>query len=115
MRGGWGEQAAADYLTAQGYTIVRRNYRTRWGEIDLIAQDDTYLAFVEVKTRRSGAFAAACAAVGPAKQHRMIQTALLWLSEHPTTRQPRLDVVEVYGPEGGPARQIVHIPNAFEG
>lgn len=113
-RGDWGEQAAADYLTARGYTIVSRNYRTRWGEIDLIVQDDTYLAFVEVKTRKSGYFGAAREAVGTAKQHRIIQTALAWLSEHPTTRQPRLDVIEVYGPEGGPARYIEHIPNAFE-
>lgn len=113
-RGGWGEQAAADYLTARGYTIVARNYRTRWGEIDLIVQDDRYLVFVEVKTRKSSTFAAAREAVGAAKQHRMLETAQIWLSEHPTARQPRLDVIEVYGPEGGPARYIEHIPNAFE-
>ena len=113
-RGDWGEQAAADYLTARGYTIVTRNYRTRWGEIDLIVQDDRYLVFVEVKTRKSSAFAAAREAVGTAKRHRMVETAQIWLSEHPTVLQPRLDVIEVYGPEGGPARHIEHIPNAFE-
>ena len=77
-------------------------------------QDDCYLVFVEVKTRKSSAFAAAREAVGAAKRHRMVETAQIWLSERPTALQPRLDVIEVYGPEGGPARHIEHIPNAFE-
>lgn len=114
MRGRWGEQAAADFLERQGYTILARNYHTRWGEIDLIAEDGRYLAFVEVKTRSSDRYAAAREAVTPAKQHRLILTAEYWLAEHPTTRQPRLDVIEVYGPEGGPADRICHWKNAFE-
>ena len=56
-RGAWGEAAAAAFLQAQGYTILARNFRTRWGEIDLVASDAKYLVFVEVKTRRSDHFA----------------------------------------------------------
>lgn len=114
-RGAWGEAAAAAFLQAQGYTILARNFRTRWGEIDLVASDAKYLAFVEVKTRRSDHFAPACAAVDAAKQHRLVLTAEGWLAAHPTGNlQPRFDVVEVYGAEGGPACTIRHLKNAFD-
>ena len=113
-RGTWGERAAAVYLTRLGYTILARGYCSRWGEIDVIASDGTYLAFVEVKTRSSTRMGAPCEAVTPAKQRRIICTAQCWLAAHPTTLQPRLDVIEVYGPEGGPTERIHHIKNAFE-
>ena len=51
--GQWGEQAAADYLSAKGYEIMARNVRTPYGEIDLIAQKDGFTIFVEVKARTS--------------------------------------------------------------
>ena len=109
-RGAWGEAAAAAFLQAQGYTILARNFRTRWGEIDLVASDAKYLAFVEVKTRRSDHFAPACAAVDAAKQRRLVLTAEGWLAAHPTDNlQPRFDVVEVYTAP----RTIRHIKDAF--
>lgn len=112
-RGGWGEEQAARYLEARGYAVLARNYRTRFGELDIIAEKDGFLAFVEVKTRKNDRFAAAREAVTPAKQERLRITAELWLQEHPTGRQPRFDVIEVYGaPEGGAAR-VVHMENAF--
>ena len=114
-RGAWGEEAAADFLQAQGCAILARNFRTRWGEIDLVASDTGYLAFVEVKTRRSDRFSPACAAVDEAKQRRLILAAEGWLAAHPDSGlQPRFDVIEVYGPEGGPARAIHHLKNAFD-
>lgn len=114
-RGAWGEAAAAAFLQAQGYVILARNFRTRWGEIDLVASNAGYLAFVEVKTRRSNYFSPACAAVDEAKQRRLILTAEEWLVAHPTDNlQPRFDVIEVYGPEGGPARTIHHLKHAFD-
>ena len=114
MRGDWGEQAAADFLRKKGYTILAQNYRTRQGEIDLIAACARYLVFVEVKTRKSGRFCAACEAVNQRKQERLILTAEQWLQTYPTSLQPRMDVIEVYGDEGGPARQIYHLENAFD-
>ncbi len=54
--GNLGENLAADYLIKQGYKIIKRNFRTRYGEIDIIAQDKDTLAFIEVKTRKSSSF-----------------------------------------------------------
>ncbi|MEW5941133.1 MAG: YraN family protein, partial [Chloroflexota bacterium] len=51
--GRWGEQAAAEYLEKRGYLILARNFRTKHGEIDLIARQDNILVFVEVKARSS--------------------------------------------------------------
>ena len=115
--GRWGEAAAADYLRKKGYTITGTGYRTRMGEIDLIAEDRKYLAFVEVKTRRDDGFAQAREAVTAAKQRRLIATAEIYLSTHETKKQPRFDVVEVYAPEGTGTEEprIVHIENAFSG
>ncbi len=113
-RGAWGEQAAAEYLTHKGYEIVARNYRTRWGEIDLIAVQGGFLVFAEVKTRRSERFAQAREAVDARKQERLILTAEAWMQAHPTALQPRMDVIEVYGTEGGTAPAIYHLENAFD-
>ena len=114
-RGAWGEAAAATFLEKQGYCMVARNVTVRGGEIDLIAQQGRFLVFVEVKTRRSDKFSHACEAVDAAKQRRLILTAQHWLSTHPTSLQPRFDVIEVYGSEHDPAHRIHHIQNAFDG
>ena len=111
-KGVWGETQAAAYLEKQGYQIIARNYRTRFGEIDIIAQNESYLVFAEVKARRSAAFAEAREFVTKAKQNRLQLTAESWLSLHETTKQPRFDVIEVYGEEGG-ASKIHQIQNAF--
>lgn len=114
MRGAWGEQAAADFLVQKGYTILARNYRTRRGEIDIIAVCEKYLVFVEVKTRRSGRFCTAREAVDERKQRRLILTAEQWMQAHPTALQPRMDVIEVYGFENEPVYEIHHLENAFD-
>ncbi|MFZ1041354.1 MAG: YraN family protein [Anaerolineales bacterium] len=67
----WGEQAAADYLSAKGYEIMARNVRTPHGEIDLIAQKDGFTIFVEVKARTSSSFGPPEIAVTPRKQHML--------------------------------------------
>lgn len=113
--GALGERAAAAWLRQHGYTIVGANVRTRFGEIDLIAADETCLAFVEVKTRAPNARFLPREAVDARKQARIVRTALLYLSAHPTPLQPRFDVMEVVpGTNGDFARcTIHHIPNAF--
>lgn len=116
MKGVWGEAAARGYLTRAGYQIVDCNFRTRFGEIDIIAQAGEYLVFVEVKTRKNARFAAAREYVTPAKQARILAAAEIWLQGHPTMLQPRFDVIEVYGEEGAPLPpRINHLENAFGG
>ena len=86
------------------------------GEIDLIAADRHYLAFVEVKLRKSADFAMAREFVDYRKQQRIKSTALLYLSTHPTRLQPRFDVIEIYAPEGVQTRrpEINHLEDAFQ-
>ena len=110
--GRWGEDAAAKFLKQKRYRILDRNVSCRFGEIDLIAETGGYLVFVEVKLRKNAAFAEAKEFVTAAKQRRVILTAQYWLAAHPTDRQPRFDVVEVYGAEGK-IDAIHHIENAF--
>lgn len=107
-----GEDAAALYLGTQGYSILARNLRTPVGEIDIIAQKDKTLVFVEVKTRRSLVFGTPQEAVGPRKQRQIIRAALWYLSDaHYRRFQPRFDVIAILYPASGP--QIEHIVNAF--
>ena len=108
-----GESAAAAYLRKKRYRIVGMNYACRFGEIDLIAEDRDYVVFVEVKSRKDARFAEAREFVTAAKQRRISATAALWLAQNPTEKQPRFDVIEVYGTDGV-IRSIQHIENAFE-
>lgn len=116
LRGQWGEQQAAQYLKRHGWRIVGQNYACRFGEIDLIAANREYLAFVEVKLRASDRFAQAREYVGAGKQARIRAAASMWLAENETQLQPRFDVIEIYGDETMQYRQlqINHIENAFE-
>lgn len=117
LLGRWGEAAAADFLRKKGYRIIGSGFRTRLGEIDLIAEDRHTLAFVEVKTRANDSFAPAMEAVNAAKRRRLIATAEFYLATHETSKQPRFDVIEVYAPDGVNTQRprINHIENAFTG
>ena len=116
LLGRWGESVAAECLQKKHYTLVAANYRCRLGEIDLIAENRKYIVFVEVKLRKSAAFAQAREFVDYKKQERLKQTALLYLSQHEeNTKQPRFDVIEVYAPEGMQTKhpEIFHLEDAF--
>ena len=116
LLGPWGERCAAEYLRRRGFTLVACNYRCRFGEIDIIARNREYLTFVEVKLRKSARFASAMEYVDSRKQKRLRTTAQLWLSLHPTEKQPRFDVIEIYAPEGLATRrpEIRHWEDAFQ-
>jgi putative endonuclease len=91
-----GERAAADYLEKVGYRIVDKNYRTRVGEIDIVAYDGQVLAFVEVKSRSNTRYGTPAEAVGTRKQKKLISVALLYISRNrPYYSNIRFDVVEV--------------------
>lgn len=113
--GHWGESLAAEYLQKKRYRIIGANYRCRMGEIDLIAEKGKYLVFVEVKLRRSCAFAEAREFVDRHKQERILTAASLYLSQHETEKQPRFDVIEIYAPDGMATAKplITHLEDAF--
>ena len=104
LLGRWGEALAAAELRRKGWKVLAAGYRSRFGEIDLIAATDKYLSFIEVKLRTEERFA-----LGRA-------TAELYLEEHPEeARQPRFDVAEIYAPQGTATRRprITWLENAF--
>ncbi len=103
-----GEKLVEKHLKKQGFKILRRNYRTPFGEADLIAQDGDELAFIEVKTRTSDGFGAPKEAVGATKRQRYQKIAkFFWLQ---TGEEPnaRFDVAEVWA-DG----RIEYLKNAF--
>jgi putative endonuclease len=107
-----GEDLAARFLTKRGYRILERNYRTRSGEIDLVALHDGAVVFVEVKTRTSDAFGAPELAVNPRKQQRMVKAALGYLKYKKLHQVPcRFDVVAI---TTAAEQEVEHIQNAFE-
>ncbi len=112
--GAKGEEAALRFLKGNGYKILRHNYKTRLGEIDIIARDQDTLVFIEVKTRRSERFGLPAEAVRKDKQRQISKAALLFIKENNLfDEKARFDVVSVlYTGEG--AAKVDLIKNAFE-
>ena len=84
------------HLRRLGYNILERNWRVKAGEIDIIAEKDTVVLFVEVKYRKSGAQGGGIAAITPHKLRHMERAARLWMQRH-GVRDARLSVIEVTG------------------
>lgn len=108
-----GEKAAREYLLDMGYEIVKSNYKTKMGEIDIIAiSPEEVCAFVEVKTRKNADFGLACEAVDIRKQKRIIKTAMTYEYKY----DKRFDVIEVYYSMDNEFKteKINHIINAFD-
>ncbi len=116
LAGAWGEALAAEYLRKKRYKLVAAGYRSRFGEIDLIAQNRKFLVFVEVKLRKTADFALAREYVDRRKQERIKATASMYLAQAPTVLQPRFDIIEIYAPEGADTLhpEIHHMEDAFE-
>ena len=115
--GAWGEDRAAEYLLDAGYRLLRRNFRCRVGEVDLIAQRDGVLAFVEVKLRKNSRYGEAREFVTAGKQRKIRLAASFYLAGNRSAQelQPRFDVMEIYAPRGmdGPYT-VNYMENAFE-
>ena len=109
-----GEDFAALYFEKQGYKIKARNVHSRYGEIDLIAENGDTVVVVEVKTRSHDSLDRAADAVTPLKQKKIILTALDYISKSNTDKIMRFDVFEVYHANGR-IYKFNHIKNAFEG
>ena len=95
-----GENYAADFLKGKGYGILRRNYRSRFGEIDIIAENGRYILFIEVKTRTAGSMVSPFEAVTRSKQRKIIKTAMCYLQENVCRLQPRFDVFGITTSKG---------------
>ena len=108
-----GEALAARKLIKAGYKIIETNYRTRLGEIDIIAKEDDTIVFVEVKSRRSVHFGNPKHAVTLQKQKKISMVALYYLkATGQSTARARFDVVTVISNRDRP--QVEIIKNAFE-
>lgn len=111
-----GEVLAARFLRDKGYRVISSNYRSRFGEIDIIAIDGPYIVFVEVKARSENALIMPREAVTRDKQRKILRTAALYMRAYPSNLQPRFDVVEVWIADRDPmiALQIDHLISAYE-
>ena len=107
-----GEKRVAIFLRKHGYNIVKRNFQCRYGEIDIIAENNEYILFVEVKTRKEGALISGMDAVESHKQSRLTLAAQDYMARTRCEKQPRFDVAEVYLQESGKLR-IDYLENAF--
>jgi putative endonuclease len=111
----WGEDLAEKYLAQKGYTLLAKNARTPYGEIDLVVQQGPITVFVEVKTRTSTAYGLPEEAVTTAKQAHLLASAEAYLQNHPTLEGDwRIDVIAIRRlPRAAP--EIVHFENAVSG
>jgi len=109
-----GEVIAALFLKAKGFKIIQRNYRQKIGEIDIIARQDEWLVFIEVKARKSVRFGQPFEAVTKAKQAQIGRVALDYMTRNKLSDQPvRFDVISIlFNRKGDP--EIEHLPNCFE-
>ena len=113
--GRWGEDLAARYLAEQGYTILARNLRTPYGEIDLLVRQDRTTVFVEVKTRSTPTFGPPEVSVTPRKQAHILASAHHYIQEHPEMDGDdwRIDVLAIQRAKTNTPPQITHFQNAF--
>ncbi|MBQ9205837.1 MAG: YraN family protein [Treponema sp.] len=110
--GDYGEDRACSYLKANDYAIIERNFRTRGGEIDIIASKDDVLVFVEVKSLPSGNAELLSQKIDLRKQKKIIKTAYFFLSKYRkyNNRKIRFDVIAIDVPDFPP---VYHIIDAF--
>ena len=95
-----GEDFCEEYYRKRGYIIRERNYHSRYGEVDLIAEKDNLIVFVEVKTRNENTVEAPSASVTKGKQKKLMLTAMKYMENEPVSVFSRFDVFEVWQKEG---------------
>lgn len=111
-----GEDKVAAFLRSKGYKIIKRNYSCRFGEIDIIAEENEYIVFVEVKTRKQNSIVSGADAVDYRKQQRIMLTAEDFIAKTECVLQPRFDVATVicYEKENGQMGfNLEYFKNAF--
>jgi putative endonuclease len=114
--GALGEEIAAEHLVHRGFRIIERNYRTRWGELDIVAFDGSTLCFSEVKTRRLAGSGSPFEAIHTGKQTQVRKIAASWLAqrkERPYADVIRFDAIGVTFDLAGRLVAIEHLEGAF--
>jgi putative endonuclease len=107
------EEAAAQFLESAGYRIRARNFLARGGELDIVAEKEETLCFVEVRMRSTSVWGDPSQTITRAKQRKVVRAALHFLAKtRQTDRMLRFDVISVVG--RGAAAKVEHIPNAFD-
>lgn len=104
------EKIAAEYLTAKGLKLITSNYRSRFGEIDLIMQDGASLVFIEVRLRKNKTFGGGEESITASKQHKIVITAEYYLQQH-GSQACRFDALLM---DKADTKSIMWIKNAFE-
>lgn len=114
--GDFGESLARSRLLRAGYRVIESNWRCRYGEIDLVAQQGDQLVFVEVRTRRASGPIAPEESLAPAKRRRLLTLAEAYLDAHdlPPNTACRIDLIAISVDRTGRAERIAHIVSAVE-
>ena len=113
LLGAFGEQTAARFLRQKGYDILSANFRTPSGEIDIVAEKDGVICFVEVKTRTEGAILPPSSAVGVSKISNLKSAAAMYTGKYKIEKPRRFDIVEVITDENMKIVSVNHIEHAF--
>ncbi|WP_455781242.1 YraN family protein [Megamonas funiformis] len=110
----WGEDKAVEFLKVKNYTILVRNYHSRFGEIDIIARKQNTIIFVEVKTRKNTAFGFPAEFVDYKKQQKIMKTAQLYINDNFNAEfDYRFDIIEVFHYDDNKVN-FNHLKGAFE-
>ena len=113
--GTWGEGLAGRFLQDKGYIILATNYRTSYGEVDIVARDGEELVFVEVRTRRGGSFGAPEESLSKAKVRRLLNTCQEYVQNTAgEDAEWRIDLVCIYLGPGRQVQRIQHLPHAIQ-
>lgn len=114
--GAEGEKRVANFLRKNGIVILKRNFQSKYGEIDIIGENKDFLIFVEVKTRKFGSMITGAEAVDDFKQRRIVLTAEDYIAKTQSEKQPRFDIAEVTfstDEKGKVTYKLNYIPNAW--
>ncbi len=110
--GSYGEDIAANYLASLGLKVIERNFRKRYGEIDIIAKESDTLVFVEVKTRKTSAFGSPAEAITPGKLRALIKSAHYYKLLHPQLPAAmRIDLLSLVLTENNKVKSLELIKN----
>ena len=112
-RGKAGERYVCDYLEKHGCKIKSVNFSSRYGEIDIIAENEVRIIFVEVKTRTANSMVSGFESITRAKIRRFSKTVETYLMKYPTKKQPRIDCAQVIVSEDNSLVKIDYLKNAF--